>query len=98
MDCYDTPNEQLRARILSPDPVPVFNPRPEPFYPTGIGYEQTINISTESALLQPGLSPSFQIVTEDFSEMITIEGTVVGGLPIPPPPPSSSTTPWFFIF
>lgn len=99
LDCLDTPNEQLRARILSPDPVPVFNPRPEPFYPSGVGYEQTVDISTESALDMAGLSPPFQILTEDFTSNITIEGTnTVGQAPFPPPPPSLSPTPWFFIF
>lgn len=29
--CYDKPQEQLRARILTPDPVPIYNARPEPF-------------------------------------------------------------------
>jgi len=29
--CLDVPQEQLRPRILPPDPVPVFNPRPEAF-------------------------------------------------------------------
>lgn len=27
--CYDVPNEQLRARNLPPDPIPILNPRPE---------------------------------------------------------------------
>ncbi len=27
--CYDTPQEQLRTIVLPPDPLPVFNPRPE---------------------------------------------------------------------
>jgi hypothetical protein len=27
--CYDTPNQQLRTIIIPPDPLPVFNPRPE---------------------------------------------------------------------
>lgn len=27
--CYDSPQEQLRSIVLPPDPVPVFNPRPE---------------------------------------------------------------------
>lgn len=29
--CYDTPNQQLRTIILPPDPLPVFNPRPEQY-------------------------------------------------------------------
>src|ERR1035437_1992509 len=39
--CYDVPQEQLRARILSPDPLPIFNARPEPFTTTGISYEES---------------------------------------------------------
>jgi Putative Ig domain len=31
-DCYDTPNEQLRAIVLSPDPVPIEQPRTESFF------------------------------------------------------------------
>jgi len=27
--CYDEPNQQLRTIIIPPDPLPVFNPRPE---------------------------------------------------------------------
>ena len=40
-DCYDVPQEQLRARILTPDPLPIINARPEPFAPTGVGRDQT---------------------------------------------------------
>lgn len=29
--CYDQPQEQLRAVIIPADPVPIQNPRPEPF-------------------------------------------------------------------
>lgn len=29
--CYDKPQEQLRAIILPADPVPIVNPRTEPF-------------------------------------------------------------------
>lgn len=39
--CLDTPQQQLRARILSPDPMPIMNARPEPFAPSGVGPEQT---------------------------------------------------------
>lgn len=27
-ECYDTPNPQLKARILPPDPTPILNARP----------------------------------------------------------------------
>ena len=30
--CWDVPQEQLKARILPPDPLPIRNPRPEYFY------------------------------------------------------------------
>jgi hypothetical protein len=30
--CLDVPQEQLKARILPPDPLPIRNPRPEYFY------------------------------------------------------------------
>ncbi len=29
--CYDRPNQQLRAIVLPADPVPIINPRVEPF-------------------------------------------------------------------
>ena len=43
--CYDDPQEQLRAKILSPDPVPIFNARHEPFTTTGFSYQES-NILT----------------------------------------------------
>jgi hypothetical protein len=30
-ECYDKPQQQLRAIVLPPDPVPIKQPRPEPF-------------------------------------------------------------------
>lgn len=30
-ECYDNPAEFLRAITLPPDPVPILNPRPEPY-------------------------------------------------------------------
>jgi hypothetical protein len=45
--CEDEFQEQLRARILSPDPVPVWNARPEPFAPTGVSPDETDYFVTE---------------------------------------------------
>ena len=45
--CYDEPQEQLRARILSPDPLPIWNARPEPFTLNGISYDETNYIFDE---------------------------------------------------
>ena len=39
--CLDVPQEQLRAKILPPDPLPIFNARPEPFTTTGYSYDES---------------------------------------------------------
>lgn len=44
--CLDIPQMQLRARILSPDPLPIYNSRPEPFTVTGFNYQGESNIVT----------------------------------------------------
>ena len=64
--CEDVPQEQLRARILSPDPIPIFNARPEPFAPSGVNYDETNYITTENLL--------FQIVDEVTGTPIVAEG------------------------
>ena len=50
--CEDEFQEQLRARILTPDPLPIYNARPEPFARTGVNYDETDNFVSE------GLTPS----------------------------------------
>ena len=47
--CEDIPQEQLRARILSPDPLPIFNARPEPFTTTGFNLVGESNVITTAA-------------------------------------------------
>ena len=44
--CEDLPQRQLGAKILSPDPLPIFNARPEPFTTTGFGYDES-NVMTQ---------------------------------------------------
>ena len=42
--CFDRPNEQLRTIIIPPDPMPVYNPRPERYatiVPSFIATEST---------------------------------------------------------
>ena len=47
--CYDTPQNQLRAIILPADPVPVVNPRTEPFE-----YDETnVNTTTVNPTIDP---------------------------------------------
>lgn len=48
--CMDVPQEQLRSIILPPDPVPILNPRPEPYTleePSFMATENFDNICTE---------------------------------------------------
>ena len=50
-DCLDIPQEQLRAIILPPDPVPILNPRPEPYTleePSFLATQSFDNLCTES--------------------------------------------------
>lgn len=46
-DCYDTPQEQLRAIVLSADPLPVILPFPEPF---AYDEENTATLTTGSTI------------------------------------------------
>lgn len=39
--CYDTPQEQLKPRILPPDPMPTLNARPENFLIDDYDYRVT---------------------------------------------------------
>lgn len=69
--CLDVPQQQLRSRILGPDPLPIYNPRPEPFAPVGYNLEQTNHLVTPggsplvspsgSYLTPPGNNPDFMI-------------------------------------
>lgn len=49
--CEDEYQEQLRARILTPDPIPIINARPEPFAPTGVNADESDYITTISGLM-----------------------------------------------
>jgi hypothetical protein len=62
--CYDTPQPQLRAIILPPDPAPKFDTRPEPFDIDEEGGTQ-IRVTEEDALR----------LTEDGKIRITEEST-----------------------
>ena len=39
--CSDDPQPQLLPRILTQDPIPIWNARPEPFAIDGISYDST---------------------------------------------------------
>lgn len=75
--CYDTPQEQLRAVILPPDPPPLTNIRPEFFRADEVDFMQTQdkqNILTQDAVPIVGDKAS-----ENFSE------TPPQVPPVPPP-------------
>lgn len=68
--CYDVPNEQLRTIIIPPDPLPIIDPRPEPYSTEVTGW---IITETGSAWL-----------TEDGSAIILQENLTppqIGGDP-----------------
>lgn len=44
--CYDTPQTQLRAIVLPADPVPITNPRPEPYMWDSVDYRQVSGNNT----------------------------------------------------
>ena len=68
--CLDIPQEQLRARILAPDPVPILNARPEPFAPTGVNLEQTNYSLTDSETI---------LLAEDGTPLV-MEGSYAPGV------------------
>lgn len=49
--CVDVPQQQLRPRIIPPDPLPVYNARPEPFTFTGISYQETNFLATADEIV-----------------------------------------------
>lgn len=52
--CFDTPNQQLRSIILPPDPLPVFNPRPERYseiVPSFITTEDGVALTGEDGVV-----------------------------------------------
>lgn len=72
--CYDTPQEQLRARILSPDPLPIYNARPEPFTVTGFNYQGESNIVTIA-------DGSLFILAADGTTVLLCSNNPIGTLP-----------------
>lgn len=50
--CYDEPQRQLGSKVVGPDPLPIWNARPEPFTFTGYSYDES-NIMTQPDPTQP---------------------------------------------
>ena len=55
-DEYDQPNEQLRNPQLPPDPVPIDNPRPEPFQYDATGGDAVYDWDTPGADWDSGIN------------------------------------------
>lgn len=72
-ECLDVPQPQLRAKILAPDPVPIYNARPEPFTTTGFSYQET-NIMTMPNPLTFGTNV-------DGAQMLMPDGVTVVTMP-----------------
>jgi hypothetical protein len=67
--CYDTPQEQLRAIVLPPDPVPIINPRIEYFVDDETNY-QTISQPTQyDPVSGIPIPPSTVLLTQDGQNM-----------------------------
>jgi hypothetical protein len=68
--CLDTPQEQLRAIILPADPVPIVNPRVEPYAYDSTDYETT----TEPPIIDPTTGIPIQqgqnIITQDGQNVV----------------------------
>jgi len=75
--CWDEPQEQLRAKILSPDPTPIANARPEPFTYTGFGYDES------NIMVQPPPSMALGAAT-DGAQMLMPDGITVMLMPTNP--------------
>jgi len=70
--CYDTPQNQLRAIIVPADPMPVMNPRTEPYEydETNVRVvSQAPTIDPTTGLAIPGLAPTLQ--TQNGQTMTT---------------------------
>jgi len=75
--CTDNPQPQLKPIILTQDPMPVMNARPEDYY-----YANTQGLST----VEPPLTdPNTGISVPQGSTIVTMQGDLVTGQPIGAP-------------
>lgn len=72
-DCYDTPQEQLRSIVLPADPVPVWQPRVEPFAQDEESYMGTTGAT---------IDPETGIPILPITAMATTNSNPMGPMPI----------------
>lgn len=64
-ECLDIPQPQLRARILTPDPVPIINARPDFFAPSGVGPYETDYLYTQDEVYQIAAENGVLLIREN---------------------------------
>lgn len=101
-DCWDIPNENLKAIVLPPDPMPVYLPFPEP-------YSSEVETPASTTLSADAVANAASIVVDDASSfsadqqvsvtldngvywMTTITGIAGSTIGIAPALPSTAST------
>lgn len=65
--CMDVPNEQMRAIVLQPDPLPAYQPRPEPY---------AVDETNDYTLRQPIGKPYMFMASGDVTAALTFGGVL----------------------
>lgn len=79
--CYDTPQEQLRAIVVPADPVPIINPRVEPFAQDETSTRYTSGQNTVDPVTNIPVIGGNVRITQDSKDRVTQQtGEAPGGL------------------
>jgi hypothetical protein len=79
--CYDKPQEQLRAIVISADPMPIINPRIEPFADAETNYRTTSGQDTIDARTGIPVPGTTTRITQTSDNRVTQQtGEPSGGL------------------
>lgn len=79
--CYDTPQEQLRAIVVPADPVPIINPRVEPFVQDETSTRYTSGQNTVDPVTNIPVIGGDVRITQDGKDRVTQQtGEAPGGL------------------
>lgn len=79
--CYDTPQEQLRAIVVPADPVPIINPRIEPFVQDETSTRYTSGQNTVDPVTNIPVIGGDVRITQDGKDRVTQQtGEAPGGL------------------
>jgi hypothetical protein len=78
--CYDTPQPQLKPIILTQDPTPIINARPEDYAYANTSYLAATEPTTTYQLTGIPVDNSLDIITEDGSNLVTQPTGIPTGL------------------